>query len=101
MEIGQKVTPTTAPRYGVLALCRNRAGYEAAPERPLSLDLAAVADRLRGSGHEILGNAGVLLAVRVAGVDASVFESGKVLFKTRDAVQADLGMRAFRAAMGW
>lgn len=102
MEIGPNLSSITAsPAYGVLALCRNRAGYEAAPRTPLALDLSDVEKRLAAAGHAVLGNAGILLAARIAGVEASVFESGKVLFKTRDAAKADDGMRAFRAAMGW
>lgn len=87
--------------YSVLRLCRNRAGFEAVPERRLGLDLGEVAGRVTKAGHEVVANAGVLLIVRFGAVEASVFESGKVLFKTKDETAAGEGMRRFREAMGW
>ncbi|MHB8586981.1 MAG: hypothetical protein ACYDDF_14220 [Thermoplasmatota archaeon] len=91
----------TAPSYTVLSLCRNRAGFEAAPRRALRLDLSDVEVRLRSGGAQVLGNAGVLLAIRIAGAEASVFESGKVLIKTKDEGAATRALAEFRTLMGW
>lgn len=93
--------PEGSPAYSVLALCRNRAGYEAAPVRKLRLDLGDVERRISSAGFEIEGNAGILLAAKRDGVAASVFENGKVLVKTRDAAAAETFLAAFREAMGW
>jgi hypothetical protein len=67
----------------------------------MTLDLADVARRLSSLGHAIQGNAGILLAARIDGVDASVFESGKILLKTRDLTAARAAFDAFRVALGW
>lgn len=87
--------------YSVLELCRNRAGYEAVPKSRLQLKLAEVERDLVESGFEPLANAGILLVVRWEDVELSVFESGKLLFKTREMDKARVAMAAFRAAMGW
>jgi TATA-box binding protein (TBP) (component of TFIID and TFIIIB) len=89
------------PSYSVLELCRNRAGYEAIPQRKLKLDLRGVERDLKESGFEPLANAGILLVVRWEDVELSVFESGKLLFKTRDEGKARVAMAAFKGAMGW
>ena len=89
------------PEYSVLELCRNRAGYEAVPRGKLRLRLHDVERELKEAGFEPLANAGILLVVRWEDVELSVFESGKLLFKTRDEEQARVAMAAFRGAMGW
>ena len=89
------------PEYSVLELCRNRAGYEAVPRTRLKLQLRQVEKDLVDAGFEALANAGILLVVRWEDVELSVFESGKLLFKTRDEGQARVAMAAFRGAMGW
>ena len=90
-----------APEYGLLELCRNRAGYEAVPRTRLKLRLDEVERDLREAGFEPLANAGILLVVRWEDVELSVFESGKLLVKTRDEAKARVAMAAFRGAMGW
>jgi TATA-box binding protein (TBP) (component of TFIID and TFIIIB) len=87
--------------YSVLELCKNRAGYEAMPKERLKLDLRDVERTLQDAGFEPLANAGILLVVRWESVELSVFESGKLLFKTRDEADARVAMAAFRGAMGW
>jgi len=87
--------------YSVLELCKNRAGYEAVPKGRLKLDLRQLEGELKEAGFEPLANAGILLVVRWGDVELSVFESGKLLFKTREADKARVAMAAFRGAMGW
>ena len=89
------------PQYSVLELCKNRAGYEAIPHEKMRLKLSDVERDLVGAGWESLANAGILLVVKWEDVELSVFESGKLLFKTREEEQARVAMAAFRGAMGW
>ncbi len=89
------------PDYRVLELCKNRAGYEAVPTRPLKLRLNDVERTLVSAGFESLANAGILLVVKWEDVELSVFESAKLLFKTRELGDARVAMAAFRGAMGW
>ena len=87
--------------YSVLELCKNRAGYEAIPKQRVKLDLRKLEGELQEAGFEPLANAGILLVVRWEDVELSVFESGKLLFKTREVDKARVAMAAFRGAMGW
>jgi TATA-box binding protein (TBP) (component of TFIID and TFIIIB) len=89
------------PEYTVLELCKNRAGYEAVPKQKLRLRLDDVERELKEAGFEAVANAGLLLVVRWEDVELSVFESGKLLFKTRELDDARVAMAAFRGAMGW
>jgi TATA-box binding protein (TBP) (component of TFIID and TFIIIB) len=90
-----------AVEYSVLELCKNRAGYEAVPKSRLKLDLRSLEGELKEAGFEPLANAGILLVVRWEDIELSVFESGKLLFKTREMDKARVAMAAFRGAMGW
>ena len=92
---------TAAPRYSVLELCKNRAGYEAAPDRPLALDLEQVKRATEEAGWETLAEAGIILVSRTGFVEVSIFESGKLLFKTREQERAEQAMREFFGIMGW
>lgn len=92
---------TDAPRYSVLALCKNRAGYEAAPDRTLALNLDEVKGRTEAAGWETLAEAGIILVSRTGLVEVSIFESGKLLFKTRDQAAAQAAMDGFFHLMGW
>lgn len=98
---GLVVETGPAPEYSVLELCKNRAGYEAVPRRRMRLDLRALEPELAQAGFEPLANAGIILVVRWEDVELSVFESGKLLFKTRDEGSARVAMAAFKGAMGW
>ncbi|MHB8606219.1 MAG: hypothetical protein ACYDCK_13295 [Thermoplasmatota archaeon] len=91
----------SAPQYAVLELCKNRAGYEAIPEARMSLDLTDVERRLQLGGFEPLVNARVILVAKWGRVEVSVFESGKLLFKTREKDDAEAVMHALVKAMGW
>ncbi|HVL48634.1 MAG TPA: hypothetical protein VM889_08770 [Candidatus Thermoplasmatota archaeon] len=90
-----------APRYSVLELCRNRAGYEAVPEKRMRLDLARVQATLERSGFTTLANAGIILVAKVGPVEMSVFESGKILVKTPYEDHARRAQAEFMKAMGW
>jgi TATA-box binding protein (TBP) (component of TFIID and TFIIIB) len=92
---------TAGPEYSVLELCKNRAGFEAVPRQKLRLRLDDVERQLAEAGFEPLANAGLLLVVRWEQVEISVFESGKLLFQTRELDDARVAMAAFQAAMGW
>ena len=87
--------------YSVLELCKNRAGYEAVPRTKLKLRLHDVERDLKEAGFAPLANAGIILVLRWEDVELSVFESGKLLFKTRDEAKARVAMAAFKGAMGW
>ena len=90
-----------APEYGLLELCKNRAGFEAIPRARLKLDLRKLEPALAEAGFQPLANAGILLVVKWDDVELSVFESGKLLFKTQDEDKARVAMAAFKGAMGW
>lgn len=85
----------------MLELCKNRAGYEAIPKRKLKLRLHDVERDLKDAGFEALANANIILVVKWEDVELSVFESGKLLFKTRDEEKARVAMAALKGAMGW
>ena len=87
--------------WGPFELCKNRAGYESEPEPRLALDLDALERELPAKGLEPLANAGVILVVRTAdNVEVSIFESGKLLVKSRDLARAEAAFRAVAAAIG-
>lgn len=89
------------PVYATLRPCRNRAGYESEPEARLALDLAAVERAAPAAGLEPLVNAGTILVLRHGRVEFSLFDSGKMLFKTRDPEEALATMHAAFALLGW
>lgn len=72
----------------LLQPCKTTAAFEAIPDSDLRLDLEAVEQRLHAAGWRTLANAGVMLVIRRGTDDASVFKSGKLLIKTRDATVA-------------
>lgn len=73
----------------LLQPCKTTAAYEAIPERDLRLDLEAVERNLHASGWRTLANAGIMLVIQRGADDASVFQSGKLLIKTRDPAVAE------------
>lgn len=88
-------------RHKPLELCRNRAGYETEPLAPMKVDLDDLEKRAPAAGLEPLVNAGVILVLKAGRVEFSVFDSGKLLFKTQRVEDAEEAMRAFYGAMGW
>lgn len=72
----------------LLRPCRTTAAYEAIPERDLRLDLGALETVFHREGWRTLANAGVMLVMQRGTDDVSLFQSGKLLIKTRDAAVA-------------
>ena len=88
-------------RHKPLELCRNRAGYETEPLAPMKVDLDDLEKRAPAHGLEPLVNAGVILVLKAGAVEFSVFDSGKLLFKTQRKADAEAAMRNLYAAMAW
>lgn len=88
-------------RHKPLQLCRNRAGYEAEPLGPMKVDLDDLERRAPSAGLESLVNAGVILVLKAGAVEFSVFDSGKLLFKTTRVEDAEAAMRELYALAGW
>lgn len=68
--------------------CKTSAAYEAIPERDLHVDLPALEDRLRELGWTSVANAGIMLVVRKR-LEATIFQSGKLLIKTQAQPEAE------------
>lgn len=68
--------------------CKTTAAYEAIPERDLGLDLGRLEGDLVARGWQPVANAGILLVVRKR-LETSIFQSGKLLIKTRNRVEAE------------
>jgi hypothetical protein len=79
--------------FYVLEPCKTRAGFEAIPEEKLKWDLETVEGELAAAGIPTIVNAGVILVVD-AGCEVSLFESGKLLFKTPNRALAEESMNA-------
>lgn len=85
--------------YEELHLCKNEAGYETEPEEGLDLDLDEAEATLDEAGWTPRANAGMVLVVERDTLEVSVFDSGKLMFKTRDPDEAELAFRDIRAAL--
>lgn len=72
--------------YRTLKVCANRGGYEAIPEPARPLDLAEVRHRLERAGIAVV-DARVMLIAALE-VEVTIGRSGRILFKTADAVVA-------------
>lgn len=71
-------------RVPILRPCKNTAAFEALPDSGrLRVDLDALERTLLDSGWELVVNAAVMLIVRKE-IEASIYQSGKMLLKTRD-----------------
>ncbi|HLF22306.1 MAG TPA: hypothetical protein VI565_00170 [Burkholderiales bacterium] len=68
----------------VLQPCRTSAAFEAFPRRRRRIALDAASQLLLARGFEIVHHAGVLLLVR-GRCDVSVYATGKLLLKTKNA----------------
>lgn len=76
---------------GVVVLfrpCATTAAYEALPEHDLALDMPKLRAELETDGWRIVADAGVLLVVQRDRDDVSVFQSGKLMIKTREDAEA-------------
>ncbi len=82
-------------RYLALRLCSNGGGFEAIPERPVTLDLPGIRAALEANGEPVV-DARVLL---IAGTspEITVARSGRILVKTRDAEAAAAALARFFA----
>jgi hypothetical protein len=83
--------------YATLRLCSSRGAFEATPEPRLTLDLEAIATRLRAQGVAVT-DARVMLLIQLRH-EATLSHDGRVLIKCRDPavaaeVFADLCRRA-------
>ncbi|MBI4393428.1 MAG: hypothetical protein HY556_06500 [Euryarchaeota archaeon] len=79
--------------FYILEPCKTRAGFEAIPENKLAWDLGKAEAALAAAGIPTIANAGVILVVD-AGCEVSLFESGKLLFKTPNRALAEESMNA-------
>lgn len=68
----------------LLRPCATSAGFTATPEPPVKVDMAALKKRLQAGGYTIVVDAKIILIVRHAGVESSLYDNGKVLLKTTD-----------------
>ncbi len=74
--------------------CKTSAAYEALPERQGRLDMARLRARLEQAGYEVLLDARVMLLVR-GPLEFTVYQTGRVLMKTRDAAEANAAFEQF------
>ena len=72
----------------ILRPCSTSAGFTATPERPARLDMGRARAALAAAGFAIVLDARIILIVR-KGVEASVYDTGKVLLKTPDRAAAE------------
>lgn len=68
--------------YATLRLCSSRGAFEATPEPRLTLDLPAIAARLRSQGVGVT-DARVMLLIQLRH-EATLSHDGRVLIKCRD-----------------
>ncbi|MGQ0537135.1 MAG: hypothetical protein ACT4PT_13815 [Methanobacteriota archaeon] len=85
--------------YFVLRPCKTAAAFEAFPQKDIRFRLADAGPLLAEAGFRILRDAGVVLLVERGGCEASVFASGKLLFKTTDEALAKRTMDALVGAL--
>jgi TATA-box binding protein (TBP) (component of TFIID and TFIIIB) len=85
--------------YEDLHLCKNEAGYEAEPRRDLDLDLGEAEETLEDAGWTSRANAGMVLVVERDHVEVSVFDSGKIMVKSRDEDEARGAFQGVRDAL--
>ncbi|MGI0071599.1 MAG: hypothetical protein ACRECT_05990 [Thermoplasmata archaeon] len=83
--------------YRKLRLCSNHGGYEAIPEPPIRLDLAKARHALEEEGVAVV-DARVML-VAALDPEVTISRTGRLLFKTRDPVAAELGFQRLRALL--
>jgi hypothetical protein len=72
----------------ILRPCSTSAGFTATPEPQRPLDMGRAKAALAAAGFAIVLDARVILIVR-KGVEASVYDTGKVLLKTPDRAAAE------------
>ena len=80
--------------YRRLRLCSNNGGYEAIPDAPLHLDLAAARGVLERTGIAVVDARVMLIAA--TDPEVTISRSGRLLFKTRDPAAADRAFQQLR-----
>ncbi len=83
--------------YRKLRLCSNSGAYEAIPDPPIPLDLAAVRRTLERVGIAVV-DARVMLLVGTT-PEATISRNGRLLFKTRDPAAAEVTFEKLRALL--
>ena len=83
-----------------IELCGNKAGYEVSPAAEHALDLSEAARTLEAAGFTVLSNAGILLVAQLGLVEVSVFESARLLLKTKDEAVATEATEITYRALG-
>ncbi len=84
--------------YRTLRVCSNRGGYEAVPEPPFPIDLAEARRRLEREGVAVVDARVMLIAALEA--DVTIARSGRLLFKTQDALKAQRSFERLAALLG-
>lgn len=93
--LGVRTVPrSVVSAYRKLRLCSNSGGFEAIPDPPLQLDLAAARRTLEGVGVAVV-DARVML-VAALDPEVTISRSGRLLFKTRDPAQAERAFQRLR-----
>lgn len=79
----------------LLRPCSTSAGFMATPEQKRRVDMARLKEELTADGFDIVLDARILLLVR-KGTESTVYDTGKVLLKTKDRAEAEAGYAALR-----
>jgi hypothetical protein len=83
--------------YRRLRLCSNNGGYEAIPEPPHPVDLPRAKALLEREGIPVV-DARVMLIASL-GPEVTISRAGRLLFKTRDAQEAELAFARLRTLL--
>lgn len=73
----------------LLRPCSTSAGFTATPEPPRRTDMARLKRGLLAAGYTMVVDARIILIVRKAGVETSLYDDGKALLKTTDRAAAE------------
>ncbi len=83
--------------YRKLRLCSNNGGFEAIPDPPCPIDLARARDRLAAAEVPVVDARVMLIATLPP--EVTISRAGRLLFKTRDAADAEAGFARLRALL--
>ncbi len=83
-----------------MELCSKSGGYEVNPGQGFDVGLDEGVERFQDAGMRVVTNAGVLLVVDAGVCEVSVFESGRLLVKTKDKEAAKRAVVAVYDALG-
>lgn len=85
--------------FYLLRPCKSTAAFECVPKKSGKIDLAVAETGLGAAGYAVK-NARVLLIAQKAGVETTIYPSGKLIIKTRDESAASAEASAIYRAMG-